>query len=72
MLLMFLMLTLLAAVILAGVKLAWNLAKFIFGLALFWFCPLLFVIAVLFGAYSHSWILIVLIGLLCGRKFFSL
>ena len=48
-------------------RLAWGTTKFLFGLGLFWFCPVLFVIAVLFGAFSHLWIPILVIGLLCGR-----
>ena len=40
---------LLASVISIGIRLAWGATKFIFGLGLFWFCPLLFVLAVLFG-----------------------
>ena len=34
---------LLASVISIGIRLAWGATKFIFGLGLFWFCPLLFV-----------------------------
>ena len=40
-----------------------------FGLGLFWICPLLFVLAVLLGAFSHTWLLIVIIGLLMGRGY---
>lgn len=63
------MIMLLAFVIGTGIRLAWGATKFIFGLGLFWFCPLLFVLAVLFGGFSHTWLLIVIIGLLCGRGF---
>lgn len=63
------MIMLLAFVIGTGIRLAWGVTKFIFGLGLFWFCPLLFVLAVLFGGFSHTWLLIVIIGLLCGRGF---
>ena len=44
-----LMAVLLASVISIGIRFAWGAAKFFFGLGLFWFCPLLFVLAVLFG-----------------------
>ena len=57
---------LLASVISIGIRLAWGATKFIFGLGLFWFCPLLFVLAVLFGGFSHTWLLIVIVGLLFG------
>ena len=50
-------------------RLAWGATKFIFGLGLFWFCPLLFVLSVLFGGFSHTWLLIVIVGLLFGGGF---
>jgi len=56
---------LLVGVISFGIRLAWNLTKFIFGLGLFWLCPVLFILAVLIGGFSHMWILIVIVGLLC-------
>ena len=52
-----------------GIRLAWGAAKFFFGLGLFWFCPLLFVLAVLFGWFSHIWLPILIIGLLFGGGF---
>ena len=64
-----LMMMLLAGVISIGIRLAWGATKFFFGLGLFWFCPLLFVLAVLFGGFSHTWLLIVIIGLLLGGGF---
>ena len=64
-----LMIMLLAGVIRAGIRLAWGTTKFLFGLGLFWFCPLLFVLAVAFGWFSGMWILILIIGLLCGGGF---
>ena len=60
---------LLVSVISIGIRLAWGAAKFLFGLGLFWFCPLLFVLAVLFGGFSHTWLLIVIVGLLFGGGF---
>ena len=60
---------LLASVISIGIRLAWGATKFIFGLGLFWFCPLLFVLSVLFGGFSHTWLLIVIVGLLFGGGF---
>ena len=60
---------LLLGVIGAGIRLAWGAAKFIFGLGLFWLCPLLFVIIVLLGGFSHMWIPILIVGLLFGRGF---
>ena len=64
-----LMIMLLAGVISIGIRLAWGATKFFFGLGLFWFCPLLFVLAVLFGGFSHIWLLIVMVGLLFGGGF---
>ena len=64
-----LMIMLLAGVISIGIRLAWGATKFFFGLGLFWFCPLLFVLAVLFGGVSHTWLLIVIVGLLFGGGF---
>lgn len=64
-----LMIMLLAGVISIGIRLAWGATKFFFGLGLFWFCPLLFVLAVLFGGFSHTWLLIVIVGLLFGGGF---
>ena len=66
---MILMVMLLASVISIGIRLAWGATKFLFGLGLFWFCPLLFVLAVLFGGFSHTWLLIVIVGLLFGRGY---
>ena len=63
------MMMLLVGVISAGIRLAWGATKFFFGLGLFWFCPLLFVLAVLLGGFSHTWLLIVIVGLLFGRGF---
>ena len=64
-----LMAMLLAGVISIGIRLAWGATKFFFGLGLFWFCPLLFVLAVLLGGFSHTWLLIVIAGLLFGGGF---
>ena len=64
-----LMMMLLAGVISIGIRLGWGATKFFFGLGLFWFCPLLFVLAVLFGGFSHTWLLIVIVGLLFGGGF---
>ena len=63
------MAVLFVSVISIGIRLAWGTTKFLFGLGLFWFCPLLFVLAVLFGGFSHTWLLIVIVGLLFGRGF---
>lgn len=64
-----LMAVLFASVISIGIRLAWGMAKFFFGLGLFWFCPLIFVLAVLFGGFSHTWLLIVIVGLFFGSGF---
>ena len=63
------MFVLLVGVISAGLRLAWGTAKFVFGLGLFWFCPLLFVLTVLLGGFSHMWLPILIVGLLFGRGF---
>lgn len=64
-----LMIMLLVSVISAGIRLAWGATKFLFGLGLFWFCPLLFAVSVLLGGFSHTWLLIVIFGLLFGGGF---
>ena len=69
MLVMILMMMLLYGVIKAGIRLAWGTTKFLFGLGLFWLCPLLFVLAVLLGVFSHLWLPIVIVGLLLGRGY---
>ena len=63
------MFVLLVGVISAGLRLAWGTAKFVLGLGLFWFCPLLFVLAVLLGGFSHMWLPILIVGLLFGGGF---
>ena len=69
MLVTILMLMLLFSVVKAGLKLAWGTTKFVFGLGLFWLCPLLFVLIVLLGGFSHMWLPIVIVGLLFGSGF---
>ena len=69
MLTVILMLMLLWGIVKIGLKLAWGTTKFIFGLGLFWFCPLLFVLAVLLGGFSHMWLPILIVGLLFGSGF---
>ena len=69
MILMILMIMILVGVVRAGLRLAWGTTKFLFGLGLFWVCPLLFVLAVFFGAFSHMWLPIVVVGLLLGRGY---
>ena len=64
-----LMVMLLVGVINAGVRLAWGTGKFLLGLGLFWVCPLLFIVAVLLGAFSHMWLPIVILSLLLGRGY---
>ena len=60
---------LLISVIGFGLRLAWGTAKFIFGLGLFWFCPVLFLLAVLLGGFSQLWIPILIAGLILGRGY---
>ena len=60
---------LLIGVIKTGIKLAWGMTKFLFGLGLFWVFPLLFIVVVLFGGFSHLWLPIIIVGLLFGRGF---
>ena len=69
MLVTILMLMLLFTVVKAGLRLAWGTAKFVFGLGLFWFCPLLFILIVLLGGFTHMWLPIIIIGVLFGRGF---
>ena len=67
-----LMIMLLAGVIRAGIRLAWGTTNFLFGLGLFWFCPLLFVLAVFLGAFHYMWLPIIVVGLLFGRQYVHL
>ena len=60
---------LLAVVISFWIRMAWGATKFIFGLGLFWVCPVLFVVIVLLGGFSHLWLPIIIFGLLFGRGF---
>ena len=69
MLVTILMLMLLFGVVKAGLKLAWGTTKFVFGLGLFWLCPVFFVLVVLLGGFTHLWLPIVIVGLLFGRGF---
>ena len=69
MLVTILMMLLFFGVVRAGIRLAWGVMKFVFGLGLFWLCPLLFVLAVLFGGFSHMWLPILIIGLLFRRGY---
>ena len=69
MMMLILLFALLFGVVRIGLSLAWGTFKFMFGLGLFWLCPLLFVLAVFFGAFSHMWLPIIIIGLLFGRGF---
>ncbi len=69
MLLIMMMAMLLIGVISFGIRLAWGTTKFLFGLGLFFFCPVIFVLAVLFGAFSHLWLPILIIGILCRRRY---
>ena len=59
----------LVSVVRIGLRLAWNMTKFVFGLGLFWFCPLLFVLTVLLGGFHNMWLPILVIGLLFGGGF---
>ena len=69
MLAMILVVMLFFGIVSLGLRLAWSLTKFAFGLGLFWFCPLLFVLAVMFGWFSHLWLPILIVGLLFGGMF---
>lgn len=72
MLTLFFMIFLLLGIVRIGLRFAWGTTKFLFGLGLFWFCPLLFVLAVLFGAFHHLWIPILIVAILCGKSFRSI
>jgi hypothetical protein len=60
---------LLTGVIGFGIRMAWGATKFIFGLGLFWVCPVLFILVVLLGGFSHMWLPILIFGLLFGKGF---
>ena len=61
-----------AVVVSAGLRLAWGTLKFVFGLGLFWLCPLVFLVAVLLGGFRFLWLPILLVGLLFGRGYRSI
>lgn len=48
------------SVVKIGLKLAWSALKFVFGLGLFFFCPLLFVIAAAMGMFGSMLIPIII------------
>ena len=66
---MILMMFVFFAVIRFSIWMAWGALKLIFGLGLFWLCPLLFIVLGFLGVLGHGWIPIVLIALLLGRGF---
>ena len=51
---------LLFSVVKIGLKLAWGALKFVFGLGLFFFCPLLFIIAAAMGMFGSMLIPIII------------
>ena len=63
------MIMLLVGIVGLAIRLSWGLVKFALGLGLLWFCPLLFVLAVVFGFFSHMWLPILIIGLIFGGVF---
>ena len=63
------MIMLLVGIVGLAIRLSWGLVKFVVGLGLFWVCPLLFVLAVMFGLFSHLWLPILIVGLLFGGMF---
>ena len=69
MLAMILVIMLFFGIVSVGIRLAWSLTKFVFGLGLFCVFPVLFVLAVLLGWCSHLWLPIIIFGLLFGRGF---
>ena len=52
-----------------GLRFAWGATKFLFGLGLFWLCPVAFIIVVVLGGFAHLWLPILIVGLLFGRRF---
>ena len=65
----FLFVVLFFGILRVALRLAWGTAKFLFGLGLFFFCPLLFVIAVMLGWLGHMWIPILIVALIFGNRF---
>lgn len=63
------MLIILVSVVMAGISLAWSLAKFICGLGLFFVCPTVFILAAMLGVLGEMWIPILLVGLFSGGLF---
>ena len=66
---LFFIILMLSGVISVAIKLAWGATKFLFGLGLFLFCPVLFIIAVLLGGFTYLWLPILIVGALFGRGF---
>lgn len=60
---------LLFGVIRIGLRLAWSVTKFVFGLGLFFFCPLLFVIAAATGFFGSMLLPLVILVLLFSFGF---
>ena len=69
MLTMILVVMLFFGIMCLALKLVWYVFKFALGLGLFCFCPLLFVLVVLLGGFSHLWLPILIVGLLFGGMF---
>ena len=66
MIVMIFMVMLFSGILSLVLKLVWNLTKIALGLGLFCFCPLLFVLVVLPGGFSHLWLPILIAGVLFG------
>ena len=60
---------LLFSVVKIGLKLAWGALKFVFGLGLFFFCPLLFVVAAAMGMFGSMLIPIIIMIVLFSFGF---
>ena len=62
---MFLVLYIVFGLIRFFARMAWRAAKVIFSIGLFFVSPLLFLLALLTGALTSGWLMILVIALIC-------
>ena len=63
------MILLLFGLLSTGFRLAWGIVKFIFGIGLFFICPLLIILGIVFGLLLPILVPIAIIAILCGIGF---
>ena len=63
------MIALFLGVVRFALRMTWGAVKFLFGLSLFFFCPLLFFAAAMLGLLGSAWLPILIVALICGSCF---